>query len=142
MFKELQIFTPSITQAWSLLALAITLEVMGTTCMKVSYGFTRPLPSVAMFVFFALAFTCNTFVIKTLDLSITYAVWSGVGTVATACIGIFYFKEAATALKLASISMIVIGVFGLHAASRAQPIDKTQLEPLTVSGSGASPSPE
>ncbi len=134
MFKELQAFTPGITQAWSLLALAIILEVMGTTCMKLSYGFTRPVPSVAMFVFFALAFTCNTFVIKTLDLSITYAVWSGVGTVATACIGIFYFKEASTALKLVSISMIVIGVFGLHAASRAQLADKP-------SSAQAAPSP-
>jgi small multidrug resistance pump len=71
-------------------------------------------------VFYGLAFTCNTMAIKTLDLSITYAVWSGVGTIATACIGIFFFKEAATALKMASISLIVAGVFGLHAASRMQ----------------------
>lgn len=73
-----------------------------------------------MFAFYGFAFACNTFATKTLDLSITYAVWSGVGTIATACIGIYYFKEAATTLKLVSISMIVIGVFGLHAASRQQ----------------------
>ncbi len=136
MLKELQAFTPSFTQAWTLLGIAIALEVMGTTCMKLSQGFTRPVPSVAMFAFYALAFSCNTMAIKTLDLSVTYAVWSGVGTVATACIGIFYFKEAATALKLASISMIVIGVFGLHAASRNQLVDKTQqtqpVEPATL----------
>jgi small multidrug resistance pump len=118
MLKILHAFTPTLSQAWGLLAIAIALEVAGTTCMKLSYGFTRPLPSLAMFAFYGLAFACNTFVTKTLDLSITYAVWSGVGTVATACIGIFYFREAATALKLVSISLIVIGVFGLHAASR------------------------
>jgi small multidrug resistance pump len=120
MLKVLQAFTPTMSQAWMLLSVAIALEVAGTTCMKLSHGFTNLVPSVAMFVFYGLAFACNTFATKTLDLSITYAVWSGVGTVATACIGIFYFKEAATALKMVSISLIVIGVFGLHAASRQQ----------------------
>lgn len=120
MLKILQAFTPTISQAWMLLSVAIALEVAGTTCMKLSHGFTNLVPSVAMFAFYGLAFACNTFATKTLDLSVTYAVWSAVGTIATACIGIFYFKEAATALKLVSISFIVIGVFGLHAASRQQ----------------------
>ena len=120
MFKTLQAFIPTVSQAWMLLSVAIVLEVAGTTCMKLSNGFSRPIPSVAMFAFYGLAFACNTVAVKTLDLSITYAVWSGVGTIATACIGIFYFKEAATALKLVSISFIVMGVFGLHAASRQQ----------------------
>ncbi|MBS7807466.1 multidrug efflux SMR transporter [Variovorax sp. PCZ-1] len=124
MLKAIQAFTPTLSQAWTLLAIAITFEVMGTTCMKLSQGFTRPVPSVAMFAFYALAFTCNTMAIKTIDLSVTYAVWSGVGTIATALIGIYYFKEAATAIKLASISLIVIGVFGLHAASRMQVSEK------------------
>lgn len=124
MLKVLQAFTPTLPEAWMLLSVAIVLEVAGTTCMKLSYGFTRPIPSVAMFAFYGLAFACNTFAIKTLDLSITYAVWSGVGTIATACIGIFFFKEAATAIKMASISFIVVGVFGLHAASRMQHADK------------------
>ncbi len=120
MLKVLQAFTPTISQAWMLLSVAIALEVAGTTCMKLSHGFTNLVPSVAMFAFYGMAFACNTFATKTLDLSITYAVWSGVGTIATACIGIFYFKEAATTLKLVSISFIVMGVFGLHAASRQQ----------------------
>jgi small multidrug resistance pump len=120
MLKTIQAFTPTLSEAWTLLAIAITFEVMGTTCMKLSHGFTRPVPSVAMFVFYALAFTCNTMAIKTIDLSISYAVWSGVGTIATACIGIFFFKEAATALKMVSISLILAGVFGLYATSRMQ----------------------
>ena len=120
MLKTLQAFTPTLTEAWTLLAIAIAFEVLGTTCMKLSHGFTRPVPSVAMFAFYALAFTCNTMAIKTIDLSISYAVWSGVGTIATACIGIFFFKEAATALKMASISLILAGVFGLYASSRLQ----------------------
>ena len=57
---------------------------------------------------------------KTLDLSITYAVWSGVGTVATAIIGFWLFRESATTLKLVCIGLIVIGVVGLNTASRVQ----------------------
>ena len=60
-----------------------------------------------------------TFVIKVLGLSVVYAVWSGVGTVITAAIGIWYFEEPTTALKLASIGLVVIGVMGIHASSRA-----------------------
>ena len=92
MFKILLAFTPTLNQAWALLAVAIALEVAGTTCMKLSHGFTNLMPSVLMFAFYGLAFTCNTFATKTLDLSITYAVWSGVGTVATAFIGIYFFN--------------------------------------------------
>jgi small multidrug resistance pump len=104
--------------AWGLLSIAIAFEVVGTTCMKLSHGFTNLWPSVTMFACYALAFTCNTFATKTLDLSITYAVWSGVGTVATAFIGMYFFKEPATALKMVCITFIVIGVLGLHSASR------------------------
>jgi small multidrug resistance pump len=130
MLKTIQAFTPTLSEAWTLLAIAITFEVMGTTCMKLSHGFTRPVPSVAMFVFYALAFTCNTMAIKTIDLSISYAVWSGVGTIATACIGIFFFKEAATALKMVSISLILAGVFGLYATSRMQYTTKSPGEQI------------
>lgn len=105
-------------QAWGLLTVAIVFEIAGTTSMKLSQGFTHLAPSILMFAFYACAFACNAFVTKTLDLSITYAVWSGAGTVATAAIGIFYFREPATALKLVFITFIVIGVFGLHSVSR------------------------
>ena len=116
----LQSFTPTLNQAWTLLSIAIAFEVAGTTSMKLSHGFTNLTPSILMFAFYAAAFSCNALVVKTLDLSITYAVWSGVGTVVTAAIGIFWFREPATALKMVCISFIVIGVFGLHAASKLQ----------------------
>lgn len=108
----------NVSQSWALLSVAIVLEVAGTTCMRLSEGFTRLTPSVLIFVFYALSFAANTFVIRTLGLSVVYAVWSGVGTVLTAVIGFLYFKEPATALKLASTGLIVIGVMGLHSASR------------------------
>ncbi|MGA8514752.1 MAG: multidrug efflux SMR transporter [Burkholderiaceae bacterium] len=120
MSNSLLTFTPTLAQAWGLLSVAIAFEVAGTTCMKLSHGFTNLVPSVLMFACYGLAFTCNTFATKTLDLSITYAVWSGVGTVATAFIGMYFFKEPATAVKMVSITLIIIGIFGLHTASRMQ----------------------
>jgi small multidrug resistance pump len=97
------------------------LEVAGTTSMRLSEGFSRLTPSILIFVFYAASFALNTLVIRVLGLSVVYAVWSGVGTVLTALIGFLYFKEPATTLKMISIGLIVIGVFGLHAASRASP---------------------
>ena len=112
-------FTPSFAQAWWLLAAAIVFEIAGTVCLRLSDGLSRLTPSLLILVFYAVSFGLNSFVVKTLGLSVVYAVWSGVGTVATAAIGICYFKEPATALKLASIGLVVIGVLGVHAGSRA-----------------------
>lgn len=109
---------PTVSQAWAVLSLAIVLEVAGTTCMRLSEGFTRLTPSVLIFVFYAASFALNTMVIRTLGQSVVYGVWSGVGTVLTALIGFLWFREPATAVKLASIGLIVIGVMGLHASSR------------------------
>jgi small multidrug resistance pump len=113
---------PTLThaQAWLVLSMAILLEVAGTTSMRLSEGFTRPTPSVLIFVFYAGSFVLNTMIIRTLGLSVVYGVWSGVGTVLTALIGIYYFKEPATAIKMVSIGLIVMGVMGLHSASRVQ----------------------
>ncbi len=106
--------------AWFFLAGAILFEVAGTTCMKLSRGFTEFVPSVMIFVFYACAFALNTVATKTIELSVAYAIWSGVGTALTAAIGILYFKEPATAMKMASLGLIVIGVIGLHSASIAK----------------------
>jgi small multidrug resistance pump len=111
-------FLPSFSQAWGLLSVAIFFEICGTICMRLSEGFTRLAPSMLIFVFYAFSFALNTMVVRVLGLSVVYAVWSGVGTVITAAIGVWYFKEPATALKLASIGLVVIGVLGVHASSR------------------------
>lgn len=114
------LYLPQLTlpQAWWVLALAILLEVGGTTCMRLSDGFSRLTPSVLIFVFYAGSFALNVLVIRVLGLSVTYAVWSGAGTLATALIGYLYFKETATALKIGSAGLIVLGVTGMHLASR------------------------
>ena len=100
---------------WLYLATAILFEVAGTTSMKLAQGFTRPLPSVLIFVFYALAFVALTLTLKKMDISVAYSVWSGVGTALIAAIGIFWFQEPLTPVRLACIALIVIGVVGLNA---------------------------
>jgi len=97
-----------------LLLLAIVLEVCGTTSMKLSQGFTRLWPSVLIFVFYSLSFTLLTFVLKKIEVSVAYAIWSGVGTALIATLGILYFKESLTLLKLVSLALVIIGVIGLN----------------------------
>lgn len=100
-------------QHWFFLAGAIVLEVAGTTAMKLSGSFTKLIPSVLLFVFYAASFVVLTMALKKIDVSVAYAVWSGVGTALIAAIGILYFREPATALKFISILLIIIGVAGL-----------------------------
>ena len=101
-------------ESWLYLVGAIVLEVAGTTCMKLSEGFAKLVPSILIFVFYALSFTALTIALKTIDVSVVYAIWSGIGTALIATIGILYFKESVTILKFASIGLIIIGVVGLN----------------------------
>ena len=103
---------------WALLAVAITFELAGTTSMKLSDGFSRLWPSVALFVCYAISFSSLTFALQRIDLSTAYAIWSGLGTAIVAVIGIVWFKEPAGLLKIASLGMILLGVVGLHASGR------------------------
>jgi small multidrug resistance pump len=101
-------------QHWFFLAAAIALEVAGTTSMKLSDGFTKLIPSVLLFVFYAASFVALTFALKKIDVSIAYAVWSGFGTALIATIGILFFRESVSWLKLACILLIILGVVGLN----------------------------
>lgn len=99
--------------SWLTLTLAIAFEVAGTTSMKLSEGFTKLVPSIAIFVCYAAAFALLTLTLRTMGVGITYAIWSGVGTVATAIIGFLVFGESMGLLKVACILLIAVGVVGL-----------------------------
>ena len=98
---------------WLFLSGAILLEVAGTISMKLSEGFTRPIPSVLIFVFYIISFVALTFAIEKIEVSTAYTIWAGVGTALIAIIGLVYFGEPATAIKFISIVLIIIGVIGL-----------------------------
>lgn len=103
---------------WLYLGLAISLEIAGTTCLKLSEGFTRLIPSVLIFVFYALSFVLLTLAVKVVPISLAYAIWSGVGTALIAVIGFVAFKEPVTLMKVVFIGVIVIGVVGLQLSGR------------------------
>jgi small multidrug resistance pump len=100
--------------SWLYLILAILMDVSGTTCMKLSQGFTRLLPSILMVVCYGLSWAAGALALKKLDVSLAYAVWSGLGTTLVATIGLLWFREPANALKVLSIAAIILGIVGLR----------------------------
>jgi len=107
-------------QSWLMLVAAIVLEVAGTTSMKLSDGFTRLLPSVLLAVFYLFSLAALTLALKRIDVSIAYAIWAGVGTVLVAIVGVLWFREPVSLLKVGSILLIVAGVVGLHLSGAGQ----------------------
>ncbi|RCJ19144.1 hypothetical protein A6S26_27205 [Nostoc sp. ATCC 43529] len=102
--------------SWIYLIAAIIFEVSGTTCMKLSEGFTKIVPSVLIFVFYALCLTFLTLAFKKLEVSVAYSVWAGLGTILVAMIGMIWFRESATLTKLISIALIIIGLIGINSS--------------------------
>jgi small multidrug resistance pump len=101
------------------LLFAIIAEVAGTTSVKLSEGFTKPLPSVLIFVFYGVSLAFLGLALKKVDLGLAYAVWSGLGIAFIASVGILWFKEPVTAMKVVSLGLIVAGVAGLNLAGQA-----------------------
>lgn len=99
---------------WIYLILAILFEVCGTTCMKLSDGFTRLLPTIGVVIFYGVSFTFLGLALKKIELSIAYAIWSGLGTALIAIIGLVVLKETMTTLKLISLLLVIVGVVGLR----------------------------
>ncbi|NOR16372.1 QacE family quaternary ammonium compound efflux SMR transporter [candidate division WOR-3 bacterium] len=103
----------------SYLIIAIIFEVAGTTCMKLSYGFTKAVPSILMIILYLLSLVSLTFALKKIDVSVAYAIWAGIGTALIVTVGILWFKEPVTALKIISLGLIIIGVIGLNLSGGA-----------------------
>lgn len=99
---------------WVFLFSAIVAEVCGTTSMKLSDGFQRPLPTVLMFIFYLLSLSLMNLAMRTIGIATAYAIWSGVGTALIASIGVAYFKEPMTLVKVLSLALIIFGVIGLN----------------------------
>lgn len=97
-----------------LLALAILSEVAGTTSLKLSQGFTKLIPSIAVVIFYGLSFVLLSLTLKRMQVGVVYAIWSAVGTALIATIGVIWFKEPLTAIKIGSIALIILGVIGLN----------------------------
>jgi small multidrug resistance pump len=107
------------------LAAAIVLEICGTTSLKLSDGFTRIGPSGAVVLCYLLSFALLGLALRGIELSIAYAVWSGIGTAVVAAIGIVWFGESAGGWKLLCLGLIVLGVVR-GSTSLSMPRDLTE----------------
>jgi multidrug transporter EmrE-like cation transporter len=99
-----------------LLSLAIVTEVAATVALRFTDGFTRLVPSAVVVAGYGVSFWLLALVLRQLSIGTTYAVWSAAGTALIAAIGVLAFGEPATALKVASLGLIILGVVGLNLA--------------------------
>ncbi|GGG27769.1 hypothetical protein GCM10010964_14630 [Caldovatus sediminis] len=99
--------------AWVVLVLAGLLEIGWAVGLKWTVGFTRPIPTVFTLACMAGSVGLLGLALKALPLGTAYAVWTGIGTLGTAVLGIALFGEAASAARLACIGLIVAGIVGL-----------------------------
>ena len=103
--------------AWVVLFVAGLLEVAWAVGLKYTEGFTRLWPTVGTVTALIASMALLGVALRTLPLGTAYAVWTGIGTVGTAVLGIVLFREPATAMRLLCIGLIVSGIVGLKLAS-------------------------
>ncbi|MBB4920679.1 DMT family transporter [Streptosporangium saharense] len=102
--------------AWVLIVVAGLFEVAMAYSLKLSDGFSSVLPSVAFVVFAVLSFGLLSLALKNLEVGTAYAVWTGIGAVGTAALGMVVLGEDVSPLKIISIVLILAGVVGLNLA--------------------------
>lgn len=99
---------------WTLLSLAIVMEVAGTTAMKLSRGLELMPWTVALVVCYCFSFYFLALALKRIDVGVAYAIWAGAGTALIALIGLVVFHESMNWVKAVSLVAIIAGVVGLH----------------------------
>lgn len=97
-------------QAYVLLFFAVIAEIIGTSALKASYGFTKLLPTLLLLGAYFLAFWLLSISLKTLPVAVVYAIWSGLGIIGITIVGIVYFKEEFGIWHFLGTLLIVIGV--------------------------------
>lgn len=99
--------------SWLYLLLAGLFEIFFTLALKYSQGFSRLAPSLLAIIFVAFSFFCVSQAMKTIPIGTAYAVWAGIGAAGTVLCGILFFGDSYHIVRLISIALIVIGIFGL-----------------------------
>lgn len=102
------------SDSWWYLVVAIPFGVLGTVSMKLSHGLRKWKPSACLIIFYLVSFIALTLALEGIDVSIVYALWSGVGTLFIAILGFLIFKESISFNKIISLFLVVIGVVGIH----------------------------
>src|SRR5689334_5664346 len=106
--------------AWFILVLAGACEIIWAVALKLSHGFSRLVPTAIAFGVGVVSVVLLGRAAKSIPIGTAYAVWTGIGAIGTASIGIYFFGEPRTALRLACMTLIVAGIIGLKLFSPAQ----------------------
>ncbi|WP_234271765.1 DMT family transporter [Billgrantia ethanolica] len=104
--------------AFVYLALAIVAEVVATSALKATHGFTRLVPSLMVVVGYAIAFYMLSLVLRTIPVGIAYAIWAGLGIVLVALVGIVVYGQRPDLPAVLGIGLIVAGVVVIQLFSR------------------------
>ncbi len=102
--------------AWLYLFCAIIFEILGTTALKVSNGFSVLMPSILTVIFYTVCFVVFSQALKSIEVGIAYAIWCGLGIFIVALIGIVFFHESISVIKIISLLLIIAGCVGLKLA--------------------------
>src|SRR5919109_5231354 len=102
---------------WALLLFGILLDVAGTVAVRISEGLTRPFWSWLAILLYSLSLLPFGIALKRIDISVGFAIWSALEMVLITSIGILWFREAASPLKMVSLGLILIGVVTLNLSS-------------------------
>lgn len=107
------------TLTWAALLGAIALEVAGTTMLQMSQQFTRPWPTVGLAICYGLAFYLLSVALRQIPVGLAYAIWSGLGVVLIATIGVVLFKQKLDLPAIAGLVLIVTGVMVINLFSKS-----------------------
>ncbi len=105
---------------WLILFIAIVAEVIGTSALKASAGFTRLWPSIVVVAGYATAFYCLSLTLKTIPVGMAYAIWSGAGIVLVSLIAWLVFKQSLDLPAIVGMGLIVAGVLVIQLFSQTQ----------------------
>lgn len=105
--------------SWILLSIAITAEVLATSALKASEGFTKPLPTLSMALGYTIAFYFLSLTLRTIPVGIAYAIWAGLGVVLITLVGWLQFDQKLDAAAIIGMGLIVTGVAVMNLFSTA-----------------------
>ncbi|AUT59720.1 MULTISPECIES: DMT family transporter [Paraburkholderia] len=105
---------------YALLGIAIVAEVIATSALRASEGFTRLVPALVVLLGYGISFYCLSLTLKSLPVGIVYAIWSGVGIVLITLVAIVMYRQVPDLAAVAGLSLIVAGVVVLNLFSKMQ----------------------
>lgn len=106
-------------QTYLILFFAILSEVIGTIALKLSNGFTKPIPGIVVVAGYGASFYLLSLALKTMPIGVAYAIWSGVGLVFTVIAGMVIWRETLDWARVVGIVLIIAGIVFINAISKS-----------------------